>query len=58
MAAGAAGPKADPADVVAQAYEALSNGAFEVLADAVSVRAKAGLAAPISQMYPQLAPAE
>lgn len=54
MAAGAAGAKADPADVVAQAYDALDNGTYEVLADAVSVRAKAGLAAPLSQMYPQL----
>lgn len=54
MAAGAVGPKNDPADVVAQAYDALDNGTFEVLVDGVSKRAKAGLAAPIEQMYPQL----
>lgn len=54
MAAGATGPKADPADVVSQAYDALENGTYEVLADAVSTRAKAGLAAPLTQMYPQL----
>lgn len=55
MAAGAVGPKRDPADVVSQAYDALDNGTFEVLVDGVSKRAKAGLAAPIEQMYPQLA---
>lgn len=55
MAAEAAGPKADPADVVAQAYDALSDGSYEVLADSLSHRLKAGLASPIVQLYPQLA---
>ncbi len=54
MAAGVTGPKADPADVVAQAYAALAEGAFEVLADDVSRRLKAGLARPIDELYPQL----
>lgn len=55
MAAGATGPKADPADVVAQAYNALADGSYEVLVDAVSRRAKAGLASPLTEFYPQLA---
>lgn len=54
MAAGVTGPKTDPADVVTRAYDALEDGTFEVLVDTVSVRAKAGLSAPIEQMYPEL----
>lgn len=55
MAAGAAGPKTDPADVVARAYDALDDGTFEVLVDEVSRQARAALSAPIERMYPQLA---
>lgn len=54
MAAGVTGPKADPAGVVAQAYDALEDGTYEVLADDLSARLKAGLAAPLSQAYPGL----
>ncbi|MGX5771391.1 SDR family oxidoreductase [Microbacterium trichothecenolyticum] len=54
MAAGVSGPKTDPAEVVTAAYNALDDGTFEVLVDGVSARAKAGLAVPIEQMYPQL----
>jgi hypothetical protein len=57
MAASAEGPKAQPADVVTQAYDALTAGEDEVLADALSRRLKEGLAAPLSQFYPQLAAA-
>ncbi len=48
-------PKNRPEDVVAQAYAGLAEGAYEVLADDVSRQVKAGLAAPIEALYPQLA---
>jgi Short-chain dehydrogenases of various substrate specificities len=54
MAAGASGPKADPADVVAQAYAALGQGVHEVLVDDLSRNLKAGLAGPVERLYPQL----
>ena len=54
MAAGVAGPKNDPAAVVTQAYDALDDGAYEVLADDLSARLKAGLAGPLTQLYPGL----
>ena len=47
--------KNDPADIVAQAYDGVEAGAYEVLADEVSVRTRAGLAGPITALYPQLA---
>ncbi|WP_345803306.1 SDR family oxidoreductase [Microbacterium sp. AZCO] len=51
MAAGVDSPKVAPADVVAQTYSALETGEYEVLVDDLSVRLKAGLAAPIDQLY-------
>lgn len=54
MAAGVDSPKADPAEVVRAAYDALSSGTHEVLADTLSQRLKAGLAGPIEQLYPGL----
>lgn len=54
MAAGAPGPKNDPADVVRTAYDGLENDAYEILADQLSVDVKAGLAQPIEELYPQL----
>jgi NAD(P)-dependent dehydrogenase (short-subunit alcohol dehydrogenase family) len=47
--------KNDPADVVRAAYDGLEAGAHEVLADDVSRRVKAGLAAPVEALYPQIA---
>ncbi|WGL52037.1 SDR family oxidoreductase [Nocardioides sp. BP30] len=47
--------KNDPADVVRAAYDGLEAGAHEVLADDVSRQVKAGLAAPVEALYPQLA---
>ena len=47
--------KNDPADIVAQAYDGVEAGAYEVLADEVSVRTRAGLAGPITALYRQLA---
>jgi NAD(P)-dependent dehydrogenase (short-subunit alcohol dehydrogenase family) len=48
-------PKNDPADVVSAAYAGLLAGAHEVLADEVSRQVRAGLSAPLSALYPQLA---
>lgn len=55
MAAGADGPKTDPADLVDAVLQAVEAGQYEVLADATSVQAKAGLSAPLEVVYPQLA---
>lgn len=55
MAAHADGPKTDPADLVATVLDAVEAGEYEVLADATSVQAKAGLSAPLEVAYPQLA---
>lgn len=55
MAAHADGPKTDPADLVAAVLDAVEAGEYEVLADATSVQAKAGLSAPLEVVYPQLA---
>ncbi|KRE35447.1 short-chain dehydrogenase [Janibacter sp. Soil728] len=54
MAAGAPGPKNDPADVVRSAYAGLEEGQYEILADQLSVDVKAGLSRPIETLYPQL----
>lgn len=55
MTAGLDVAKNDPADVVAQAYDGLLAGEHEVLADDLSRQVKAGLAAPVGRLYPQLA---
>lgn len=57
MAAGTSDPKLDPAVLVATVFDATEAGQHEVLADDTSVRAKAGLSAPLEAVYPQLAPA-
>ncbi len=54
MAAHTADAKVDPADLVRDVHDALEAGRFEVLADETSVRAKAGLSAPVEVVYPQL----
>ncbi|WP_406248231.1 SDR family oxidoreductase [Microbacterium sp. M] len=55
MAAHATDPKLDPAELVSTVLDATEAGEFEVLADDTSVRAKAGLSAPLEAVYPQLA---
>lgn len=55
MTAGLNVPKNDPADIVQKAYDGVAAGAFEVLADDLSVQVKTGLAGPIEALYPQLA---
>jgi NAD(P)-dependent dehydrogenase (short-subunit alcohol dehydrogenase family) len=54
MAAGVDGPKSSPADVAEQALDGVEAGAFEVLADEVTRRVKAGLAGDPAVLYPQL----
>ncbi len=54
MAGNAAGPKLAPEELVRQVFDAVQWDEFEVLADEGSVRVKAGLAAPIEALYPQL----
>jgi NAD(P)-dependent dehydrogenase (short-subunit alcohol dehydrogenase family) len=56
MAAHVDGPKADPKDVVRQAFDGLEAGAFEVLADDITRQVKRGLSAPAEALYPQLVP--
>jgi NAD(P)-dependent dehydrogenase (short-subunit alcohol dehydrogenase family) len=55
MAAHAAGPKTQPADLVRTVFAAVEAGEYEVLADEASAQVKAGLSAPIEALYPQLA---
>ena len=54
MTAGVTAEKLDPADVVRTAYDGIESGNYEILADDVSSQVKAGLAAPIEALYPQL----
>ncbi|GAA2013041.1 SDR family oxidoreductase [Nakamurella flavida] len=54
MAAHATDPKLDPAELVRIVHDAVEAGEYEVLADETSVRAKAGLSAPLTVVYPQL----
>ncbi|MFF7559526.1 SDR family oxidoreductase [Streptomyces pseudovenezuelae] len=48
-------PKVTPESVAAQALDGIEAGAFEVLADDLTRQVKAGLAADLSTLYPQLA---
>ena len=57
MAAHTTDPKTDPADLVRIVFAATEAGEYEVLADATSVQAKAGLSAPLEAVYPELATA-
>src|SRR5205823_12653982 len=57
MAASVDAPKTSP-DVIARlTMEAIEAGDFEVLGDDVSRRVRAGLAAPLTALYPALASA-
>ncbi len=57
MTRGIEAAKLDPADVVRTAYDGLAAGDFEILADDVSRQVKAGLAEPVTALYPQLSKA-
>ncbi|WP_030607532.1 SDR family oxidoreductase [Streptomyces fulvoviolaceus] len=48
-------PKVTPESVAAQALDGIESGAFEVLADDLTRQVKAGLAADLAVLYPQLA---
>jgi NAD(P)-dependent dehydrogenase (short-subunit alcohol dehydrogenase family) len=48
-------PKVTPESVAAQALDGIESGAHEVLADDLSRQVKAGLAADLTALYPQLA---
>jgi NAD(P)-dependent dehydrogenase (short-subunit alcohol dehydrogenase family) len=54
LTTGIGGPKSTPEDVAKQALDGIESGAFEVLADDVSRRVKAGLSADLTALYPQL----
>jgi NAD(P)-dependent dehydrogenase (short-subunit alcohol dehydrogenase family) len=54
MAARVEAPKSSPQDVARQALDGIESGAFEVIADERSRQVKAGLAADLSALYPQL----
>jgi short-subunit dehydrogenase len=54
MAADVDAPKSSPKEVAALAIGGVESGAYEVLADDLSRRVKAGLAADIEALYPQL----
>ncbi|MDG4787576.1 SDR family oxidoreductase [Micromonospora sp. WMMD1102] len=55
MAAHVDAPKVAPAEVARLALDGVEAGAFEVLADEVTRRVKAGLSADPAALYPQLA---
>jgi NAD(P)-dependent dehydrogenase (short-subunit alcohol dehydrogenase family) len=54
MAAHAEGPKMLPADLVTKVYDAVEAGAYEVVADELTVQVKAALSGPVEALYPQL----
>ncbi|MBZ4486183.1 SDR family oxidoreductase [Microbacterium sp. cx-55] len=54
MAAHTDDAKMAPVDLVTAVLDAVENDEFEVVADALSAQVKAGLAAPIEALYPEL----
>jgi NAD(P)-dependent dehydrogenase (short-subunit alcohol dehydrogenase family) len=54
MAAHAEGPKLAPADLVAQVFDGVEAGEFEILGDALTAQIKSVLAAPLEVLYPEL----
>ncbi|PYE12477.1 NADP-dependent 3-hydroxy acid dehydrogenase YdfG [Williamsia limnetica] len=54
MAAHAGGPKLRPEDLVAQVYETVAAGGYEVLGDELTGMVKAALSGPIEALYPDL----
>lgn len=55
MTAGLDVPKNTAATVVADTFDGLEAGAYEVLGDEVSANVKAALSGSIEALYPQLA---
>lgn len=54
MAAHADGPKLLPAELVTAVYDAVEAGAYEVLADELTVQVKSALSGPVEALYPDL----
>jgi len=54
MAAHADGPKLLPAELVTTVYDAVESGAYEVLADELTVQVKSALSGPVEALYPDL----
>ena len=54
MAAHSDDPKLAPADLVDTVLDGVENGAVEIVADELSAQVKAGLAAPIEVLYPEV----
>ncbi|MEU0496107.1 SDR family oxidoreductase [Mycobacterium sp. NPDC006124] len=54
MAEGLDGPRSDPADVAAQALDAIAAGEYEVLADETSRQVRSGFGGGVTSLYPQL----
>lgn len=54
MAAHSDGPKLQPATLVAEVFDALERGDYEVIADQLSREIKSALSAPIESLYPEL----
>jgi NAD(P)-dependent dehydrogenase (short-subunit alcohol dehydrogenase family) len=54
MAAHADGPKLLPAELVTTVYDAVEAGAYEVLADELTVQVKSALSGPVEALYPDL----
>ncbi|WP_328744136.1 SDR family oxidoreductase [Streptomyces sp. NBC_00285] len=55
LTAGVDAPKSDPRHIAQLALDGVEAGAHEVLADDITRQVKAGLAADLTQLYPQLA---
>ena len=55
MAANVTAPKANPADVARQAADAITAGAFEILADDTTRAVKSQLSGNLTGLYTQLA---
>ena len=54
MAAHSTDPKMQPADLADAVLTGVENDAFEIIADELTAQVKAGLAAPIDVLYPEL----
>jgi NAD(P)-dependent dehydrogenase (short-subunit alcohol dehydrogenase family) len=54
MADHATGPKMRPSDLVRATLDALEEGQFEVIADELTAKVKAGLSGPVEALYPEL----
>lgn len=54
MAAHTDDAKMAPTDLASAVFDGIEADAFEVIADELSAQVKAGLAAPIEALYPQL----